>query len=327
MEPFHLPALIVATALATALACRAYYRKSLTLGGSIAAFMVGFLLMGCGWRGFNLFVFYFVAMKATKYKHSVKMKLDGGLTNPSSTSSSSSSSSSSTSSSSTPVTTTRGTGQVLACSVIATLLSVIHAMYHGIEQPINYTHSFHSSALTCGIISHHATCLADTLASELGILTTTSLPVLITQPWRTVPPGTNGGVTITGLVWSAVGGGIIGLSTILLDIVAGIHNNNNININLNHLLHYQIKVFLFGTICGLVGSILDSILGATVQQSYYDVENKLTYQKDDTNKPNSAKLISGINVLTNEQVNIVSVTMATVLGGWVIGPLFFQNDL
>ena len=34
-------------------------------------------------------------------------------------------------------------------------------------------------------------------------------------------------------------------------------------------------------------------------------------------------LICGSNVLTNEQVNVLSVLICTGLGGWVIGPLLF----
>jgi hypothetical protein len=56
-----------------------------------------------------------------------------------------------------------------------------------------------ASQLTCAIIAHHATCLADTLASELGILSKNP-PFLITQPWKRVPSGTNGGKTSPALV-------------------------------------------------------------------------------------------------------------------------------
>ena len=41
--------------------------------GSIAAFTVAFLLVGTGLRGFNLLTFYFVSIKATKYKHEYKI--------------------------------------------------------------------------------------------------------------------------------------------------------------------------------------------------------------------------------------------------------------
>ena len=68
MEPFGLKAIIVASIMSSFLALRAYKRKSLTSIGSVAAFVVAFLLVGSGLRGFNLFTFYFVSIKATKYK-------------------------------------------------------------------------------------------------------------------------------------------------------------------------------------------------------------------------------------------------------------------
>ena len=64
---------------------------------------------------------------------------------------------------------------------------------------------FEESAIACGIIAHYATCLADTLASELGILSKSD-PFFIVQPWKKVPPGTNGGVTLGVFFWMASDG-------------------------------------------------------------------------------------------------------------------------
>eukprot|EP00565_Helicotheca_tamesis_P005560 CAMPEP_0185742622 /NCGR_PEP_ID=MMETSP1171-20130828/39577_1 /TAXON_ID=374046 /ORGANISM="Helicotheca tamensis, Strain CCMP826" /LENGTH=220 /DNA_ID=CAMNT_0028414647 /DNA_START=140 /DNA_END=799 /DNA_ORIENTATION=- len=198
----------------------------------------------------------------------------------------------------------RGPSQVFACSFLAVVFSLIHAYYYGDERTIDFAQYPIPSKLTCAIIAHHATCLADTLASELGMLAT-SPPILILPPFRSVPPGTNGGVTLWGTSWSLGGGFFIGLGILLVDTISGLSIK-------------PVKTLLYASICGLLGSFIDSVLGATVQASYYDSDTKLAYLgKRDSNKiPKSAQHISGLDLLTNAQVNLVSVFMTTVLGGW-----------
>lgn len=291
MQPFSVKATVLATLVAILLSYRARRKKSLTPSGAASAFAVGFLSIWTGARGFNLLVFYQIGTTATKYKKDIKIKIDGTIATSGSQA--------------------RGPMQVLACSLIAVILGLIHGVYCGEEGAIDFENSYVSSCLTCGILAHHATCLADTLASELGILSK-SMPVLVTQPWRRVPSGTNGGVTLLGFFWSTVGGLIIGISTILLDSLAGISPLQ------------ALQLLGFTSASGLLGSLVDSFLGATIQQTYYDPDSKLVYQEDDK-RPSSAKLLTGINALTNEQVNLVSVAVTTVVGGWLLGPMFFSR--
>jgi len=314
MEPFGVIAILLATVMSSFLSLRAYKRKSLTSAGSVAAFAVAFLLVSTGLRGLNLFTFYFISIKATKYKKEYKSTIDGTIA-------------------SNEGSTIRGVGQVLACSFVATILSVVHAFFCGAERAVIFDPNsiqtiddsstlmtndlmLLSSQLTCGIIAHHATCLADTLASEMGILSK-SPPRLITQPWKRVPSGTNGGVTLTGFFWSAMGGAIIGVSTVILDSFSGIViKSGGVN--------YAVRMILYSLTCGLLGSIIDSLLGATIQQSYFDPDTKMVYQEEDHRPKTSSLVVSrSVNLLTNELVNLVSVVATTILGGWVLGPLFF----
>ena len=103
---------------------------------------------------------------------------------------------------------------------------------------------------------------------------------------------------------------MIGVSTIVVDSISGISST-------------KLAIILFSTCCGLIGSLIDSILGATVQESHWDPDTKLVYQSNDE-RPTTTKAVAGLNILTNEQVNLFSVTITTWLGGWVIGPLFFD---
>jgi uncharacterized membrane protein len=52
--------------------------------------------------------------------------------------------------------------------------------------------------------------MGDTLASETGILAKKH-PRLILPPFRQVPPGTNGGLSLQGTFGSLVGGALMGL--------------------------------------------------------------------------------------------------------------------
>ena len=176
------------------------------------------------------------------------------------------------------------------------------------SSPPDFSESPLASSLSCAVLAHHATCLADTLASELGMLARQK-PILITAPWRQVPPGTNGGITFSGTLWSAAGGAAMGIGTVMIDAVSGIKV-------------YPIKTVMYGLLCGLLGSSIDSFLGATLQVTYYDEDKRLVYSRKDQ-APSSAKLISGIDFLSNAGVNFVSVMATTALGGMFIGQIIY----
>lgn len=75
---------------------------------------------------------------------------------------------------------------------------------------IDFNSNSFASSLACALIAYHSTNLADTMASELGILAKGVGPILITSGKR-VPKGTNGGVTLLGTGCSLLGGCIIGI--------------------------------------------------------------------------------------------------------------------
>lgn len=285
MLPFSLASSTLGFLIATALAARGVRRRSLSKGGAVAAWIVGFLSVAAGLRGIILLLFYLVGTAATKYRHAEKARIDATA----------------------QVGAERGPSQVLACSAVGVMCSVWHATSCGEERPIDFTKEALASSLACAIIAHYATCLADTLASELGILADHT-PILITKPWVSVPPGTNGGITLSGTLWSGFGGLIIAVGVILLDLLSGIAVR-------------PVQTIMFGTVCGFVGSFLDSLLGATVQSSYYDDEKHVSHCGEE-GKESTSKLrhISGVNLLTNAQVNLASIMLTTALGAVYIGP-------
>jgi uncharacterized membrane protein len=161
------------------------------------------------------------------------------------------------------------------------------------------------------VLAHYATCLADTLASELGILASKP-PVLITAPWKCVPPGTNGGVTVEGFLWGGVGGLLMGLSMMTSDLVGSLPMNS-------------LATLAFAVACGVLGNTIDSVLGATLQVSFFDPDKKLAYSGPrDTALPKGVTHTCGVDILTNAQVNLLSVAITMAIGSFVLGPYFFQ---
>lgn len=125
-----------------------------------------------------------------------------------------------------------------------------------------------------------ACCNGDTWASELGTVLGSGDPFLITSRKR-VPRGTNGGVSYIGLFirlllsmlliahwfdnwgvlyYSFFGGLAIGV-TYYLTVIYTVDYHQLI------VSPQQWPVILFGGIAGLIGSIIDSVIGATLQYS------------------------------------------------------------
>jgi uncharacterized protein (TIGR00297 family) len=291
MDPFGPRALALALSVAALLAVRARKRQTLTTSGAAAGFVVGFCLVATGLRGMVLVFFYQLGSWATKYQKPAKALVDESVEHHS----------------------VRGARQVLAVSAAATLLSLYHAFVYGPERSISFLLHPGPSRLACAVLAHHCTSLADTWASELGMVLSAGAgpgagpsPVLITKPWRHVPVGTNGGITWAGTVCSLAGGLVIAALTVAMDAVSGIE------------IVQPWRILAYGTACGGLGSILDSVLGATVQVTYFDDLTKRVVSSR-TSAPN-AKHVSGVDLLTNEQVNLVSTIITTALGGCLLAP-------
>ncbi|KAF8421679.1 pyruvate formate lyase activating enzyme [Tirmania nivea] len=113
--------------------------------------------------------------------------------------------------------------------------------------------------LVVGVVANYAATTADTLSSELGILSK-SKPRLILNPWKICPPGTNGAVSGVGLGAAMLGAAIIG----------GV-SSYWFNPTTTSPAVSTMGFILFTTVIGLSGSFLDSILGAIFQHSVIDI--------------------------------------------------------
>merc|ERR1712183_203326 len=140
-------------------------------------------------------------------------------------------------------------------------------------------------------VASYAFACGDTWASECGILSA-RVPRLITS-LEQVPPGTNGGVTPVGLIASALGGGTVGY---IFALVAG---------------EPILESMGLGVIGGFAGSMVDSLLGATVQETRFDVKKRMVCEA--TAGRTSTVVVAGHNYLDNHQVNFLS-SVITGLG-------------
>lgn len=277
MMQFHfLIRLGVAFTLATILAVRGKKKKSLSSSGAAAAFCVGFLSFLASYRfGVILIMFYQSSSSLTKFKGDVKKKIEADYKEGGQ----------------------RDYVQVLSCSLLATVVAVLYLVLEGDDAPVNWVDRPRRSFLLCAYLGHYACCNGDTWASELGVLSPT-LPRLVTHPWRTVPAGTNGGMSSYGTLASLAAGGFIGLGFSAMGVAAG--------------CSWQGGLVWLGCVGGLGGSLLDSLMGAIFEATFYDPNRK----KVVPHATDSTIRICGWDFLTGEQVNALSVAATTALCGW-----------
>ncbi|TIA68742.1 hypothetical protein E3P92_03895 [Wallemia ichthyophaga] len=351
---------LIAILVASYLAYSGLKKRSLSLSGAISAFIVGYASLSstiCSF-GVMLIVFYLSGSKATKVrlciflesstqlnsnkvKHYVKAQLEDGHDSEKPGG-------------------VRNWLQVLANSYTGAICAIIYRVQHVIITPADITDTseciLHSSVyissqtLLLMALGHYACCSADTLASELGILSG-NFPRLVTNPSKTVPPGTNGGVSCEcallqcdnnsfdsafGVVVSGAGGLLIGLTAVIsLAIEDSSCFGQNFSFGQALISFTSAKLLLLSVFSGLFGSLLDSLIGATLQRTLLHKERgkiltdgsdpAFARMYDEARRSKSketaeVKLISGFNLFSNTQVNFFS-SLFTALLTAVIGNL------
>ncbi|KAK0670527.1 integral membrane protein DUF92-domain-containing protein [Cercophora samala] len=273
---------IIAAPATLALVYRAYSKKSLTPLGIFAAALTAIAHAVHPWNlPFVLLVVFFLAgTRATHVKENIKATLtlkatgsspSGGGEGP------------------------RTHVQVLANSLTATILTLLHAyQLHARKQALlshpssslddsnnsnnnnngTLCFSWKGDLLVIGIIANYACVAADTFSSELGILSG-STPRLITS-WnlKKVPRGTNGGVTLVGLGAGLLGSIIIVTTSVLfLPFCTDADSKTLPGGGKSWDVKERQALILGLTIWGLLGSVMDSVLGGLFQRSVKDVRS------------------------------------------------------
>ncbi|KAJ2455379.1 hypothetical protein EV183_000915 [Coemansia sp. RSA 2336] len=186
--------------------------------------------------------------------------------------------------------------QVLCNGGIGSLISILFQCYFDGRQPGDLDSSERKlmTLFIWAYIGFYSCCAADTWASEIGTLSS-DWPVLITT-LRTVPPGTNGGISKLGLLSSFAGGAAVGLAA---DIALWIQYFGAFRSGALPKIPY----IMLGSLLGLVGSLVDSLLGATVQATFLVNRRAVSDLTAAEQRQHSTKRISGIDILSNNMLD------------------------
>lgn len=226
---------------------------------------------------------------------------------------------------------------VLANSGVASILSLLHA--YQLRQrnqsllsessSLSSCYTWEADILVIGIVANYAAVAADTFSSELGILSKTRPRLITSLNLRQVPPGTNGGVTVWGLVAGLLGSLIIVAASVAL-IPFCPESSSVMELWQAWGVDQRLRFAWLMTLWGALGSVVDSFLGGWFQSSVVDTRtgrivegdggthvlistpdpNRVAGQKDagkqhGEDQP-SRRLESGsLRILDNNQVNFV----------------------
>jgi uncharacterized protein (TIGR00297 family) len=121
--------------------------------------------------------------------------------------------------------------------------------------------------------------------------------------WRTVPPGTSGGITLIGTAGAFVGAATVGAAAAL---ITG-----------------RLALFLLSLAVGMLGMIVDSIIGAAWQGRFHCPACGLATERSVHRCGNPTTAAGGLAWLTNDGVNGLATGFAAVLGYglylWAVG--------
>lgn len=146
---------------------------------------------------------------------------------------------------------------------------------------------------------------ADTWGTEIGTLAPSASWVL--NPRRKVPVGTSGGISLLGTLAAFFGALILAFSFLVCLTI-------QIELAGNSLPSAEKILIILGvaTMAGLVGSFVDSLLGATVQAFYFCPSCRIGTEKQVHTKCGGAKttLTRGYPVVNNDLVNLLAAAAA-----------------
>lgn len=178
----------------------------------------------------------------------------------------------------------RDLGQVLGNGGLATLFAALWHFFPG------------EAWVWAGFAASLAAVNADTWATELGVLNPHP-PRLITQPSKSVEKGTSGAISLVGTAAALGGAGLIGLLTVAVAPMT-----------------VSPALGILVTLAGLGGSLVDSLLGATVQAIYHCPTCNKETERHPTHTCGAATILKrGWRWLDNDWVNFACAAFGALL--------------
>jgi uncharacterized protein (TIGR00297 family) len=164
----------------------------------------------------------------------------------------------------------------------------------------------------CGFIGGIATMCADTISTEVGLLSKTE-PRLISHLGKSVPAGTSGGVTILGELGALTGSVLIGGPAWLLASL-GLMTIPFTNAPVT----FTYQLLIIAVAAGMFGSVVDSLFGATIQGIFQcSVCGKITEKAKHCGEKSIYQ--KGVAFFENNMVNFT----AAIAGGLFAMGLYF----
>lgn len=280
-EPISPLRLLLAIFLPALIARNGLRKKSLSKSGAEAGFLVGLILTLSSYCFMaSLLVFFLTGSKLTKWRSGQKRKLEADFKEGGQ----------------------RNWLQVICNAGIASELSLLYLVDVGCSEfPIDFQKRYSASWLSTAVLGSLACSCGDTFASEIGSVVGKTDPWLVTT-FQRVPRGTNGGISVVGLLSSVVGGAVTGLAYFVVLLLCA---NSDTMLN----SHPQWPIVVLGGLCGLFGSLVDSLLGATLQYSGINLKTGLIVEQPSDN----VQYISGVPLLDNHGVNLLSSVVTAFL--------------
>jgi uncharacterized protein (TIGR00297 family) len=283
--------LVLGLSLSLGIGLFAYWRGALSRSGVLGAVLMGTAIFGMGGfvPGLLLVAFFVSSTLLSHYKARVKEQFSEKFQKGS----------------------RRDLGQALANGGWAALMAIAMSAaewfgWDGRTQQV----------LFAAFLGAMATVTADTWATEIGVLSKT-LPRMVTTG-HVVPAGTSGAITLLGTVTSFCGGAFIGIVAVTGMLAQAFAMGNlgwsgNWNFISNAIAVGMVMLVLGVATSGLLGSLFDSLLGATVQGIYFCEYDETQTEKKIHGCGRATRLVRGWAWLDNDAVNF----SASVFGSLV----------